>query len=111
MPYSRTQIYSTTGVKPSWNLDPSITPFNASVAFVLSNGGAVSYKLQYSFDTLDSPTATDNDASWFDSTDFPAATNASKNGALVAPVARVRVDIASLTGSLKMTVLQGLSVN
>jgi len=107
---SRTETYSTTGTKQSWNLDPSIVPFNASVAFVLS-AGTVSYKLQYTYDEL-TPTQTDNDASWFDSTTFAAATAATKDGQITAPVTRVRVVIAALSGgTLKMTVLQGFSTN
>lgn len=110
MPLSRTETYTTTGTKGSWNADPSIVPFNASVAFVLSAGGSVSYKLQYSYDQL-TPTQTDADADWFDSTDIPASTSASKVAAFSAPIARVRVIIATLSGSLKMTMLQGLSTN
>lgn len=111
MPLTRTETYSTTGTKGSWNLDTSIVPFQASVSVVLSDGGSASYKLQYSYDALDSPTAVDSDATWFDSTDIPAATAASAASVLSAPVARVRLVIASLTGTLKMTVIQPMSVN
>ncbi len=109
MPLQRTETYSTTGTKGSWNLDPSIVPFNASVAVTLS--ATASYKLQYSFDTLDSPTALDTDAVWFDSPDIPAATAANASAAFISPVARVRLVIAALTGTIKMTVLQGMSTN
>ncbi len=111
MPLQRTVTYSTTGTKESWNCDPSITPFALSVAFALSSGGTVSYKLQYTYDTLDNPLLTDSDANWFDSTNIPAGTSASKAEAFVAPIARVRVVIATLTGTLTMTMLQGMSTN
>lgn len=111
MPYRRTETYTTTGTKGSWNLDPSIVPFNANIAVTLTTGPA-SYKLQYSLDTLDSPTAVDSDASWFDSNDIPAATATSALAAFITPVARVRLVITTLTaGSLKMEMIQGMSTN
>lgn len=109
MPYRRTETYTTTGTKGSWNLDPSIAPFNANIAVTLT--GTASYKLQYTLDPLDSPTAVDSDAAWFDSTDIPAATAASGGASFITPVARVRLIIASISGSLKMEAIQGLSTN
>lgn len=111
MPLQNSITYTTTGTKTSINVDPSITPFALSVACVLSSGGSVSYKLQYSYDSLDDPTLDDTDADWFDSTTIPAGTAASKTEAFAAPIARVRLVIASLTGSLKLTLLQGMSTN
>lgn len=111
MPLQRTEIYTTTGTKGSWNCDPSITPFNVNIACVLSAGGTVSYTFQYSYDVLDDPLLTDSDATWLDSNDLPAGTSATGETNFSTPVARVRIVIASLTGSLKMTMLQGMSVN
>ena len=111
MPLERVETYTTTGTKASWNLDPSIAPFHASISCELSDGGTVSYTLQYSYDTLNDPLATDADATWFESTDIPAGTTASKAATFNAPIARVRVVIAALTGSLKMISLQGFSTN
>jgi hypothetical protein len=110
MPYKRTQTYTTAITTPSWNLDPSITPFNATVACVLVTG-PVSYKLQYTLDDLADPLLTDANAAWFDSPDIPAGTAASVSTSFITPVARVRLVIASLTGSLTLTVIQGLSTN
>lgn len=107
----RSETYSTTGTKGSWNLDPSIAPFNASIACLISDGGTADYKLQYSFDTLNDPTATDDDATWFDSQDIPAGTAANAMAAFVTPVARVRLVIAALSGTLTMKMLQGFSTN
>jgi hypothetical protein len=110
MPLQRTETYTTTGTKGSWNCDPSIAPFNVNVAAVLT-GGPVSYSLQYSFDVLDDPLLTDSDATWFTSSDLPAGTTASGQANFSTPIARVRVVIVSLTGSLKVTMLQGFSIN
>lgn len=100
--------YTTTGTKASIMLDPSIAPFNVNVAFTLVTG-PVSYKLQY---TLSDPNTDDSAAIWFDSTDFPAATAASKVAPITAPVTRIRAIIATLTaGSLTLQVLQGFTIN
>lgn len=108
---SSTETYTTTGTKTSRNADPSIVPFNLNVNFDLSNGGSVSYKLQYTYDSFDSPSMTDASATWYDSTVIPAGTSASAAQQFTAPVTRVRAVIASLTGSLKMTMNQGMSTN
>jgi hypothetical protein len=110
MPLQRTETYTTSGIKGSWNCDPSIAPFNVNVAAVLV-GGPVSYTLQYSFDVLDDPLLTDSDATWFNSSDLPAGTTASGQANFSTPIARIRVVIASITGSLKVTMLQGMSIN
>lgn len=109
MPLQRSETYTTTGTKTSWNCDPSIVPFNASVVCILS--ATATYKLQYSFDVLDDPLLTDADATWFDSPDIPAGSATNAQAAFLAPVARVRVVIAALTGTLTMKMLQGLSTN
>lgn len=111
MPLQRTETYTTTGTKASWNCDPSIAAFNLNIGCFISAGGAANYKLQYSYDTLDSPTATDNDASWLDANDIPAGTTTDAEANFSTPIARVRLVIASLTGSLKMVMLQGMSSN
>lgn len=112
MPLQRSEVYTTTGTKQSWNCDPSITPFSMSVAVTLLGGATATFGLQYSYDVLDGPTQTDANAVWFDSTDIPAATAANKAAAFLAPIARVRLVIATLSGgTLKMTMLQGMSTN
>lgn len=111
MALQRIETYTTTGTKASWNCDPSITPFALSVAIALLGVSTGSFSLEYSYDSLDSPTATDSDAEWFVSTVIPLATAADSAQSFNAPIARVRIVIAALTGSLKMTMLQGMSVN
>lgn len=108
MPLYQAVTYSDDGVMPSLNLDPSIASFNVFVAFTLSNGGAVDYKMQYSLDPM---TVADADAIWFDSAVIGANTSDSAVEALVTPFSRIRADIASLTGTLTLQVRQGLSVN
>lgn len=108
MPLYKTATYTTTGTTDSINLDPSIAPFNATVAVTLT-AGTTSYKLQWSLDPM---TVTDAAALWFDSTDIPASTTASKVSYLIAPVSRLRLVIASLSGgNLVLQVQQGISIN
>jgi hypothetical protein len=113
MPYYRTETYTTTGTKGSWNLDPSIVPFNANIAVTWNGSGACSYKLQWTLNELNGPTEVDSGALWFDSTDIPAATAASATSALTNPVGRIRLVIATLSGgaTLQMQARQGLSTN
>jgi len=111
MPLQRTETYTTTGTKGSWNCDPSITPFELSVAVTFVTG-PVSYKLQYTYDNMDSALATDANANWFDSTAIPAGTATAKEAAFTSPITRIRLVIATLTaGSITMTMLQGISTN
>ena len=112
MPLQRTETYTTTGAKPSWNCDPSITPFELSVVIDLLSASTATFSLEYSYDTLDSPTATDSDAKWFTSTEIPVGTAADAAQQFSgAPIARVRINIAAISGSVKMTMLQGMSIN
>jgi len=112
MPYYRSQIYSAPATTVSWNLDPAIAPFNAAVTVTLIGGPTASYKLQYTLDALDGPTATDASANWFDSPDIPAGTATGSTAGFLTPVARIRLVIATLTGgTLQMQMRQGLSTN
>ena len=107
MPYYQTQTYTTAATEPSLFLDSSIAPFNAQVAVTIS--GTVSYKLQW---TLADSNVADSAANWFDSTDIPSGTSASKTSIITAPVARIRLIIATLTGgSIILEVRQGMSIN
>ena len=110
MPLQRTETYTTNGTKVSWNCDPSIAPFQLNIACILLSG-TVDYKLQYSYDTLDGPLDTDASASWIDSDDIPASTTGTAEANFSTPIARVRLVIASISGSLKMVMLQGMSTN
>src|SRR5690242_390195 len=100
MPLQRTETYTTPGTKVSWNCDPSIAPFNLNILCALLSG-TVDYKLQYSYDTLDDPLGTDASATWLDSDDIPASTAATAEANFSTPIARVRLVINAISGSLK----------
>lgn len=106
MPLYNKTVYTDTGTKTSVNLDPSIAPFNASVVCSISN--AANYKLQYSLDPMD---VSDASATWVDSANIPSGTTATSITNFMFPVARVRVVIASLTGTLTLQVRQGYTNN
>lgn len=107
MPLFQTQTYSAAATTPSINLDPSITPFNALVACTVT--GTASYSLQFSITPFTIP---DSAANWFTSTDIPAATSASKTSLILAPLSRIRLVIATLTGgTIVLEVSQGMSTN
>lgn len=112
MPYYRSQVYSAPATTVSWNLDPAIAPFNAAVTVTLLGGASASYKLQWTLDSLDGPTATDASANWFDSPDMPSGTTTGATAGFITPVARIRLVIASLSGgTLQLQARQGLSTN
>lgn len=107
MPYNRSETFSaTTTFGDSWNVDPSIVPFNLHVSCTVT--GAVTYKLQY---TLDPCSVADGSATWIDSGDIPAGTTTSARAAFTSPVERIRIVFASNAGILKLQAIQGLSTN
>jgi hypothetical protein len=106
MGYSRTESYTTTGTKDSLNLDPSIAPFNATVAVTVGTTGT--YKLQYSLDPM---TVADSAALWFDSVNIPAGSTASIVTNFMFPVSRVRLVIAAISGTITLQTLQGFTNN
>ena len=107
--YKRNQIFSSSGTTVSWNLDNSINPCNATVVCTLTGTG--SYKLQWSLNALDGPTDTDASAVWIDSVDIPAGTTTSAYTSFITPVSRIRLVIASLTGTLEMFLRQPFTIN
>lgn len=106
MPLYQTVAYTTTGTKASINTDPSIAPFNTTVAVTIGNAG--SYTLQYS---LSGPDVADADALWFNSVNMPSGTTTSAVSSFISPVSRLRLIIASVTGTITLQVSQGFSKN
>ena len=106
MSLSHYVAYTDTGTKASVNMDPSISPFNATVGVTLSSTG--NYKLQYSLDAPDTP---DSSALWFDSVNIPSGTTASAVTNLMFPVSRVRLVITSNGGTITLQTLQGFTKN
>lgn len=106
MPLYQTNSYTTTGTKASINLDPSIVPFNATVA--VNVGTAGNYKVQYSLDPMD---VADASAIWSDTVNIPSGTTASAVTSIISPVSRIRIVIASITGTITLQTSQGISTN
>ena len=106
MALSHEVAYTDTGTKLSVNLDPSISPFNASVVCNLSSTGT--YKLQYSLSGSD---VSDAAAIWVDSANIPAGTTATAVSNFMFPVSRCRLIIAANGGTITLQVLQGYTNN
>ncbi len=98
--------YTTTGAQTPISLDWMLAPFNVSIAIWLT--GTATYALQYTLDDVNDPTITPR---WFDSTDMPTGTTASGVTNFAFPVRFIRVNIAALTGTLELKVIQGMSIN
>ena len=107
MALSHSVAYTTTGTKGSVNMDPSIAPFNASVGVTV--GTTATYKLQFSLD--DNPDTADSAALWFDSVNIPSGSTTSLVTNLMFPVARIRLVIAAVTGTITMQALQGYTTS
>lgn len=106
MPLYRTITYTTTGTKQSLNLDPSIVPFNAAITAALT--GTADYKFQYSLTPF---TIADASANWLDIPGTASSITTSTSVPLLTPVARVRLVIAAISGSLVVEINQGFSTN
>lgn len=106
MALAQTVSYTTTGTKASLNMDPSITPFNATAAVTVGTSGT--YKLQYSLDPM---TTADADALWFDSVNAPASSTTSIVTNFMFPVSRVRIVIDAISGTITLQILQGFTSN
>lgn len=80
-------------------LDLCITPFNVGLGIVIT--GTATYTVQFTFDPPDAI------VTWFNSSDtavVAATTNQMSNIAF--PVTAVRLNVAAVTGSVTMTVIQ-----
>lgn len=107
MAYSQYNTYTAFGVKSSVNLDPSVSPFNATVGLAITSGTA-SYGIQYS---LASPNTSDANATWFNDANLAPGQTAGGTTNYAFPVTRVRLALAQLSagGSVDFTVLQGFT--
>lgn len=108
MPLSHYVTYpsGTTGAQTSINMDPSIAPFNASVAVWLVSTGT--YAIQYSLDNYD---VSDANSRWFDDANLPTGTAASGVTNYMFPVTKIRINIAASGGNIELKVLQGYTIN
>lgn len=105
----RPVIVSTSGaatVSPPVVLDYITTPFNVSVACVVT--GTVAYTVEHTFDDPYGPTGLAS-ATWFphDVANLVAATS-NQNGNFISPVRAARINQATGAGSVTGTFLQGI---
>jgi hypothetical protein len=98
--------YTTTGTKPSLNMDPSIAPFSGVVGVGI--GGGATYGVQYSLDPVETA---DANSVWYDDANMPAGTTTSKTTPYASPVAKVRIVIVAVTDTIQFKTLQGFTTN
>jgi hypothetical protein len=114
MPYNKTITYvpGASGAQASFDFDPSITPFNATITVSLLSSATATYKLQYTATTY-GVTTTDSQANWFDSPDIPAGTATSSFASFLTPITRARIVFSAnlATGNMVLDVIQGMSTN
>lgn len=92
------------GVSDPIILDHYRAPF--SVGIGVTKTGDILYSVEYTYDDVFSSTFNPTTASWFAMSAFPLSTATSKDGTISSPVMAVRINVASLTGSVVMTVIQ-----
>ena len=95
-----------TGTQASINMDPAISPFNASVAVYLVSTGT--YGVQYS---LDPNTTSDANSRWFDDANLPAGQTTSKVTNYMFPVTKLRIVIVANATGIEFKALQGFTTN
>ena len=87
-------------------LDQYISPFNVSIGVTLSAGASLTYKVQYTYDDVFSPTFSAATATWFDHSTITGKT-ASFDGNLSFPVAAIRLNVTPYTsGTATINVMQ-----
>lgn len=94
------QTLTATGVTAPAVLDTYISPFNVSIAVVIS--GTVSYSVQYTLDNPFSEEFDANTATWFNHPDLTAQTT-STVGNFAFPVRAVRLN-STITGAGSTTI-------
>jgi hypothetical protein len=92
------------GVSAPIILDTYRNPFSVGVG--VTKSGDILYSVEYTYDDVFSGTFNPSTASWFAMSAFPVGTATSKDSALSSPVTAVRINVASITGSVVMTVIQ-----
>lgn len=100
----RSYTYTTTGAKDVINLDHLQLPFQASVLVDIVSGTATySVELTYSDLTGDS-----SGFRWFSDPALPAGQSQTRNFSIESPVTGCRLNIAAITGTVTITVIQGM---
>ena len=97
------RTYTTAGEQLPWNADWAIPNFNVTVAAVLVSGTA-NYAIEYTLDDCSDPQVTPR---WIQTVEAPSGTSATAVARFNFPFRYVRLNIASLTGTLEMKCLQG----
>lgn len=104
----RPATVSVTGVGTSQviPLDWNSSPFNVGVGCIVT--GTATYTVEATFDDVFAPNFTPASANWLPNIGLTAQT-ASKDGNYAFPVRGVRLNVTAGTGTVQMTVLQGLA--
>lgn len=117
MPVARRQVYrAATVVLGGQNLialDYMTHTFAVS-ALVDIVSGTASYTVEYTMDDvtgITSPTGTADLAAirWHELPDFPSPQTATKLGTIAFPCTGIRLNIGSMTGEIRFSVVQGIS--
>ena len=83
--------------------------FNIGIGCVITSGAMLTYKIQYTFDDIWSPSYNPATGNWFDHSVLVSKT-ANADSTITSPVTAVRVTVTAYTsGSVTVTFLQAAS--
>ena len=99
-------VTATLGPQEAKSLD--FLPLSAATLAVAITDGEATYSVEMTLDDVNNPAVT---PVWFTHKDFPAETAVSKYAELFAPWRFVRLNIASITGTMSFYVSQSLDAS
>ena len=92
-----------TGVSGVYPPDHYVSPFNIALGVTVT--GTVNYTVQYTFDDVFAKDFTPSSANWVDHPSLTAQTT-TKDSNIAYPVRGVRLNVASGTGTTRLTIIQ-----
>jgi hypothetical protein len=96
------------GATTIWQADYSVAPFNANVQVFVPAGTTVSYEVDFSLDDVNLSYQNLPPQEWMALATFPAGSTISITSAVQAPVAALRLNVASISGGpVYFKILQG----
>jgi hypothetical protein len=88
----------TTAGNTIWLPDYNLAPFSANVLVVVPVGTTASYEVDYSLDDPNYPIKGLPAVTWLATAGFPAGSTTTLLGAFTAPLAQLRLNVASISG-------------
>lgn len=99
------KTYTTTGAKEAIPLDLHRNPFNVSVFLNLVDASTATATLEYTGDNVQDPAYVAANGKWWPHPDMTGST-ADDEAVITKPVTAVRLNIAAISGSVQLQIIQ-----